>query len=81
MLHFNCRHLLAAGLDNGRITLYTWKPTADESSGWVLLAELDQRLETIKPYKFLCFTGKYHSAVSMRLISILKCGSVYGCSR
>lgn len=53
MLHFNCRHLLAAGLDSGRITLYTWKHIADKSSGWVLLAELDQRFETIKQYKFL----------------------------
>lgn len=43
MLHSHCRHLLAAGLDNGTITLYTWKHTADKSSGWVLLAELDQR--------------------------------------
>ena len=38
-----CRHLLAAGLDNGRISLYTWKPTVDKSSGFRLVAELDQR--------------------------------------
>nr|XP_011412948.2 elongator complex protein 2 [Crassostrea gigas] len=49
------RHLLAAGLDNGRITLYTWKHTADKSSGWVLLAELDQRQShhlTVKRIRF-----------------------------
>ncbi|XP_022307408.1 elongator complex protein 2-like isoform X1 [Crassostrea virginica] len=49
------RHLLAAGLDNGRISLYTWKPTVDKSSGFQLVAELDQSQShhlTVKRIRF-----------------------------
>lgn len=75
MLHSHCRHLLAAGLDNGTITLYTWKHTADKSSGWVLLAELDQRYETNNTSFDVL---KENITLSIRLITS---GSVYGCSR
>ncbi|XP_048754110.2 elongator complex protein 2-like [Ostrea edulis] len=49
------RHLLAAGLDNGRICLYMWTQTLDSSSGWVLIADLDQGIShhlTVKRIRF-----------------------------
>ncbi|XP_062566490.1 elongator complex protein 2-like [Saccostrea cucullata] len=47
------RHLLAAGLDNGRICLYMWRQAPSDS--WQLITELDQAIShhlTVKRIQF-----------------------------
>ncbi|XP_061179769.1 elongator complex protein 2-like [Saccostrea echinata] len=73
------RHLVAAGLDNGRISLYTWGQTSNTSDKWQLVTELDQGIShhlTVKRIQF-CPHLKDNNIQQFASCSLDHCVKIY----